>query len=166
MSKLVSIDLAIRQTGIAVFTNRHLDLTATIPQTLGKKYNPLDVQELKVAFLQPEGLSKYLDKKARIIIEYNTIINSHKLTDFALEVKGYLLGQGYDVVMINANHWMKAADKWLAIKRNTYPSGREHNKEWIKALVDHIFPNHKFMSQDEMDAALMGATYLVLPSAF
>lgn len=104
MGKLISIDLAIRQTGIAIFTDRHLDLTATIKQTLGKVYSPLDVQQLKIAFMNVDGLGKYLDKNARILIEYNTINNSQKLTDFALEVKGYLLGQGYDVIMINANH--------------------------------------------------------------
>lgn len=166
MGKLISIDLAIRQTGIAVFTDRHLDLTATIKQTLGKVYSPLDVQQLKIAFMNVDGLGKYLDKNARILIEYNTINNSQKLTDFALEVKGYLLGQGYDVIMINANHWMRLADKWLALKRNNYPSGRENNKIWIRALADHIFPDHKFNSQDEMDATIMGATYLVSPSSF
>ena len=164
--KLISIDLAIRQTGIAVFTGRHLDATATIEHTLGALYNPIDVVSLKKAFSDANGIGKYLNKDARIIIEFNTQVRSTKLLMFAVEVKGYLLGQGYDVLMLNANHWMSIADRMLALKRNHWASGRENNKLWLKALSEHLFPNWKFNSQDEIDATIMGVAYMVSPSSF
>ena len=164
--KLISVDLAIRQTGIAVFTNQHLDYTATIPDTLGQTYKPLDCYELEDGLNKENGLMSYLSKDATIIIEYNTNIRSPKLLEFVLEVKGYLIGKDYHIIMINSTHWMSIADKYFAVKRRTFPTGREYNKMWIKKLADHMRPKYPFKSQDEIDATVMGLAYLSKPTAF
>lgn len=166
MSKLISVDLAIRQTGIAVFTDTHLDYTATIPETLGAIYKPLDMHQLEDGLEADRGLMSFLDKNATIIIEYNTHVRSPKLLQFVLEVKGYLIGKGYHPILINSNHWMALADKFFAIKRHSFPSGRDYNKLWIKKIADHIIPKYPFKSQDEIDATVMGMVYLSHPTAF
>lgn len=166
-TKLISVDLAIRQTGIAVFDGPHLVYTATIEKTLGSVYKPLDCYQLEDGLYKEGGLMSYLDKDAVILIEFNEMTKGKpSLIEFALEVKGYLIGKGYHVIMINANHWMKVADRMLAIKRRTCPAGREYNKLWIKKECEHIYPKFPFKTQDEMDAALMGAIYLVSPTSF
>ena len=166
-NKIISVDLAIRQSGIATFEGTHLISTATIEKTLGQVYKPLDCYQLEDGLCREGGLMSYLDKNAVILIEYNEMTKGKpRLIEFALEVKGYLIGRGYHVIMMNATHWMKVADRCLAVKRKSCPAGRDYNKLWISKECEHLFPKFPFKSQDEKDAALMGAIYLVSPTSF
>lgn len=157
---LISIDLAIRQTGIAYFdATGHLVNTVTIPKTLGTRYKVLDLVEL-ASMSSPIGFGKYLEKGVPIIVEWNTSALSHLLEKFTISAISYWYGLGYDVIPVQANHWIKVADRVYAVKRNKYPPGRENNKRWIHELASRFWPKWEFKSQDEMDAAVMGITYL------
>ena len=157
---LISIDLAIRQTGIAYLdVNGNLIKAITIPHTLAMNYKVLDLEEL-ASMASPIGFGQYIEKGTPIVVEWNTSSLSHLLEKFTISVVSYWYGLGYTVIPIQANHWMKIADRVYAIKRNKYPPGRENNKKWVKDLATKFWPNHEFHSQDEMDASVMGLTYL------
>ena len=167
--KLISLDLAVHQTGIAIFDDRKLVGTYTLKHTLKGTYNPMDCDQLldELVNREPksEGLLNLLPKDAYIIIEYNTELQALHLVEFDLELKGLLIGLGYHILLINTNHWMRVASNY-AIRRDEFPPGRDGNKAWIAELCKFLYPNHEFKSQDELDATLMGAVFLSFPSQF
>lgn len=182
MKIIVSIDLAIHQTGVAVFAVKddfltvfsmpHMEFTKTIKDTYGAKYKILDhTQFMK---LEKDGFFKYLaDLRIMFatneiiwLIEWNPSELSHLLEKFTISVVSYLWGKGYNVIPIQANRWFDVADKTYALKRDKYPSTRAGNKMWI-ADVCHVFwPKYQFQSQDEEDASLMALTFLNNPTRF
>lgn len=177
--KIISIDLAIHQTGVSILTvppsgvpgpKLTLQGTITFKETLGSKYKVLDWLQLH-KMEQPGGFLNWLYRMYEvgdiILIEWNPSSLSHLLEKFTIEVVSYLWGKGYKVVPMQANRWMNVADDYFAIKRSKYPNDRNGNKKWISDLaISQLVGVHQYGSQDEMDATVMGITYFYNPQRF
>lgn len=179
--KIFSIDLAIHQTGIAVFEVKDdfltsppalpkLLYTATKKETLGSAYKVLDLVQLR-KMESTNGFLWWLKNECNmkqdiILVEWNPSSLSHLLEKFTISVVSYLCGLGYHVIPIQANRWMTIADALYVIKRNKYEDTREGNKKWISDLATNFFPTFHFSTQDEKDATVMGVTFCNLPARF
>ena len=177
--KIISIDLAIHQTGIAVFEAKDdfltspavpkLLYTATKKETLGSAYKILDLLQLRKMEVT-NGFLYWLKNEYKegdiILVEWNPSSLSHLLEKFTISVVSYLWGLGYHVIPIQANRWMNIANAIYVIKRDKYGDGREENKKWISDLATTFFPAWHFATQDEKDATIMGLTFCNLPARF
>ena len=182
MKIIVSIDLAIHQSGVAVFAVKDdfltvfsmpkMEFTTTIKDTYGSKYKILDHTQFRK--LEANGFFKYLEDLKKMfeaneiiwLVEWNPCELSQLLEKFTISVVSYLWGKGYNVIPIQANRWFDVADKTYALKRDKYPSTREGNKKWIADVCAVFWPRYTFKSQDEEDASLMALTFLNNPARF
>lgn len=176
--KILSIDLAIKQSGFAYYdTNTKELITWTIKETLGSKYKVLDLKQMRECWNNINASIRkfttfpiyYIEK---IIIEWNSMSLSHLLEKFSISFISYgayqILNDDFSsrIQPIQANRWMKVANDIFSIKRNKYDKGKEGNKKWISDIATHLQPSHKFNSQDEKDAYVMLITYLEKQNRF
>ena len=156
---LISVDLAMHQTGLAFFDGKSLINTNTMKDTIKGKYQELNIEQLEglkdtlLSFISP------YKEQATILLEWTPEDINKRLERYQISVISYLAGLGYKVIPINANRWLRILDDLVPIKRDSYKAGREGNKEWLVALTKHIFKTYQFQSQDEIDATMMGLTY-------
>lgn len=164
---LIAIDLAMHQTGIAVFRSTNDELTQwelketiTIKDVInGEKFQEGDVRQLVLGF--NNIIQAYPVQYSDIVwVEYNPEDINKALEKFQLCIGSMILQYKSATELVNANHWMAVANKYCDYKRKTFPAGREGNKKWILANCTKLFPDHHFASQDEADASFMGWTMI------
>ena len=158
---LISVDLAMHQTGLAFFHDTELINTQTLEETIKGKYQELNIEQLEElkGTLLP-FLSDYKEQ-ALVLVEWTPQDINKRLEKYQISVISYLAGLGYKVLPINADRWLRILNNMVPIKRDKYPAGRQGNKDWLVALTKHIgaLKEYAFKSQDEIDATMMGLTY-------
>ena len=165
---LVAIDLAMHQTGIAVFESEPGDTlhwklkdTLTIKDLLnGEKYEEGSSRQLILALKTIIGKYHTLDYADWIWVEYNPQDINKALEKFQLSVGAMLVQYKSSTEFVCANHWLAVANHLAPVKRSSFPEGRAGNKKWIAECCKKLFPDYEFGSQDEMDATLMGWTMI------
>lgn len=164
--RYISIDLAIRQTGIVVYDDiTKLYHTFTIKRI--DKFNVANIEFVKEWIREFERVSintyTIADSEDILLIEYTPFTKfSTKLLCFASAII-HTLSARYKVIPMNSTKWEKLADTLFPYKKKDFTT----TKKWITANVQHLKPKNLDLSnQDLRDAYLMLLTYLEKPNRF
>ena len=160
--RLLSIDLATKQVGVALLENGHLQKTWTIEKICD--YHVYQIGDNEAIFAACLNIKRVFEAWMcdKMIIEWAVITTIPKYAAFCQAVISVLAAEYPDkVIGINEAKWLAEANKTFSIKRNQFENGRKGNKAWITALAKHYTPEYNFKSQDEKDAFVMGLTYLM-----
>lgn len=161
---VVAIDLSTHKVGISIIekeTKTYIGSFFINDLCEGQKFQLLDTYLMDKCIDRLESQINYLPPQSIVLVEYSNIIGTVKYLAFC---SGIIMGlrnrfPNLRIVALNQARWIALARKTFMIRRDTFPSTKKGEKDWLRAIA--LKHSHKpIKEQDCCDALVMGLTFL------